>query len=142
MHDGHAEARVAQTGFHTLVRPLQLLSVLGVDAASPSVLMQGLQASHMQGLLPMRGLRASRSTRVTLVHVQTARIAAPSCVCHCFVQDLDVMWLDCVFAALKVPVQLAHHVSGKTLYTASLELSVGIQLYVCQLLSRDMFIPR
>ena len=41
-------------------------------------------------------------------------------------KDLDVMQLDCVYAAFKVPVQLAHHVSDKTLYAASLELSVGM----------------
>ena len=40
-------------------------------------------------------------------------------------KDLDVMQLDCVYTAFKVPVQLAHHVSGKTLCAASLELSVG-----------------
>ena len=65
-------------------------------------------------------------------------------------KDLDTMLLDCVYAAFKVPVQLAHHVSGKTLYAASLELSVGMPagqetevcMYACQLLSREMFIPR
>ena len=65
-------------------------------------------------------------------------------------KDLDDMRLDCVYAAFKVPVQLAHHVSGKTLYAASLELSVGMPagqetevcMYVHQLLSREMFIPR
>ena len=65
-------------------------------------------------------------------------------------KDLDTMWLDCVYAAFKVPVQLAHHVSGKTLYAASLELSVGMPagqetevcMYACQLLSREMFIQR
>ena len=56
--------RVARTGFCSRVRPVQLLAaVLVVDAASPSVLMQGLRASRMQGLLPTRGLRASPSTR-------------------------------------------------------------------------------
>ena len=56
--------RVARPGFRARVRPVQLLAaVLGVDAASPSVLMQGLRASRMQGLLPTRGLRARRSTR-------------------------------------------------------------------------------
>ena len=65
-------------------------------------------------------------------------------------KDLDDMLLDCVYAAFKVPVQLAHHVSGKTLYAASLELSVGtsagqeteVCMYERQLLSREMFIPR
>ena len=56
--------RVALTGFRARVRPVQLLAaVLDGDAASPSVLMQGLRASCMQGLLPTLGLRARRSTR-------------------------------------------------------------------------------
>ena len=72
--------RVARTGFCARVRSVQLLAaVLGVDAASPSLLMQGLRASRMQGLLPTRGLRARRSTcDLCPYSLPTTSLARPS----------------------------------------------------------------